>query len=153
MDNKPNESLKNLLSSYLKDMEGKFPSIKDTTLMKHIDSLDPEKWKENKRIQLKASKPLDQMEIKQAMVYAKKELIQIRQAVQSLLKELRDLPTYQYIKPQVDNLISSTDDLESLILNRFNERQMKERSPKDWEHLQRIRMFLIEQLLKTYKKH
>lgn len=152
MEKKPNESLKELLSAYLKDMDKKIPNIQDNTIMKHIDALNPDNIGA-KKIKLKQSKPLEEMEIRQAMVYAKKELVQIRQATQTLLKELRALPTYQYIKPQVDNLISSTDDLEALILNRFNEQQVKERSPKEWETMQGIRTFLIEQLLKAYKKY
>jgi hypothetical protein len=152
MEKKPNESLKNLLHSYLKDMENKFPNLQNNTIIQNLDSIDAENINGIK-IKLKQSKPLEETEIRQAMVYAKKELIQIRQAVQALMKELRDLPTYQYIKPQVDSLISSTDDLEALILNRFNEKQMKERSPKDWERMQAIRTFLIQQLLKTYKKY
>jgi hypothetical protein len=154
MENKHSESLKNLIGVCLKDMQKKYPHIQENTILKNLDNLDPEKWQEGKqKIQLKEQKPLKEVEVKQAMVYAKKELVQIRQAVQTLLKELRDLPTYQYIKPQIDSLISSTDDLESLILNRFNEKQMKERSPKEWETLQKIRTFLIQQLLETYKKY
>jgi hypothetical protein len=148
MTENANESLKDLLSSYLSDMKKKYPQIEENTIIKHIDSLDPAK-----KIVLKQSKPLQENEIKQAMVYAKKELVQIRGAIQGMLKELRSLPTYQFIKPQMDNLISATDDLESLLLNRFNEKQMMERSPQDWERLQKIRTFLIEQLLKTYKKY
>lgn len=154
MENKPtpNGSLKDIVNSYLESMGFK---PENSTIMKYMDSLDPEATaeKEGRKVKLKQQEPLKEVEVRQAMVYAKKELVQIRQAIQSLMKELKDLPTYQYVKPQVDNLISSTDDLESLILNRFNEKQMKERSPKEWERLQQIRTFLIQQLLKTYKKY
>ena len=152
MENKPSETIRELLSSYLKEMGEKFPQVKDSTIVKNLDNLNPDDWK-NKKIQLKQQSPLQETEIKQAMVYAKKELIQIRQATQDFLKELRNLPTYQYIKPQADKLISATDDLESLLLNRFNEKQIKEHSPKEWESLQKIRLFLIRQLLETYKKY
>ena len=136
--------LKELIESYLNDMEQKYPEI--ASKAKALPSDKPRK------AVLKEQKPLTQTDIRTAMIYSKKELLQMRTSLKQFMKELSQLPTYQYIKPQVDNLISSVDDLEALLLNRFNEKQMKEQSPVEWEATQRLRQFFIRQLLEKYRK-
>lgn len=89
-------------------------------------------------------------DIKRALVYGKKEIVEIRDNIRTLMRNLSELPTYQYIKPQVDELIKCTNDLEQLMLNRFDERRIAKTSPEEWEALQHIRQHLLQQLLYYY---
>lgn len=104
-----------------------------------------------RRLELKEQQVLTETDVRTAMVYSKKELVEIRTSIQKMLRQVSDLPTYQYVKPQVDNLISAVDDLEALLLNRFNEKQIKSKSPEEWSALQHLREFFIRQLLEHYK--
>ena len=147
MKEQPKNNFRELIQNYLNDLNKQYPDSTvnpSDSLTDNVQSMKPK---------LKEQKEPSQEEIAQAMIYAKKELVQTRQAIQTLMKELSSLPTYQYIKPQVDNLISTTDDLEALLLNRFNQKQVEGRSPADWKAIQRIRMFLVTQLLLKYKKY
>ena len=150
MANQPSEYYKNLVDSFINDVEKKFPKFNQ---VEQVQNLDPAKWANGEQgFVLKEQKELTQEDVRHAIIYAKKEIIEIRNSMRKLMKELRELPTYQFIKPQVDKLISSIDDLEALLLNRFDEKQIKSQAPAEWESLQRLRTFFIQQLLERYKK-
>jgi len=148
MTNQRPEEYKKMISSFITDMEKKFPALNP-----EVPSIDEQKWESGQQhFKLKEQAPLTEADVRQAIVYAKKEIVETRNSMKKFMQELSSLPTYQFIKPQVDNLISSVDDLEALLLNRFNEKQVRERSKQEWEALQKLRTFFIARLLEKYRK-
>jgi len=145
------ETVKALLQQLTQSSQPK-PEALSPEMSRAMDNLREEsKEVVRRRMVLKEQKEITDEDVRTAMVYSKKELVEIRTNIQKMLRQVSDLPTYQYVKPQVDNLISAVDDLEALLLNRFNEKQIKAKSPDEWQALQHLREFFIRQLLERYK--